>query len=187
MNSKKSPILYYLGNCLILLSLFSTIYIYYPILFVYLYPQDTQQVVAVKEPYITIPKIHAQAKILPDIDPWNEIEYRKALKKGVAHAKGTALPGGSGTSFLFAHSSDLPWNITRDNTSFFRLSELTLGDQIIITRDGKKITYKVTDIKEVASTEIQYLKKNDTTQLILQTCTPIGTDWRRLLIFAKLV
>jgi len=187
MTTPKRPILFYIGNFLILFSFGLSIYIYYPIIRVYVAPPRIEEQIDSTVTQITIPKIHAQAPIILNVDPWNEDEYREKLQKGVAHANGTAEPGMRGTSFLFAHSSDSPWNITRYNTAFFRLSELEAGDEIFITKKGKKISYKVFQRKEVGAQDIKYLKKNDQDQLILQTCTPIGTDFRRLLIFAKRV
>lgn len=119
------------------------------------------------------------------VNPFNEEEYRKALEKGVAQAKGTALPGEKGTIFLFAHSSDFPWRITRYNVAFFRLPELQKGDKINIFRNGKEYKYKVTDKKTVWPSEVNYLLDTKKTQLILQTCFPIGTSLQRLLVFAK--
>ncbi len=54
---------------------------------------------------IIIPKIGAQSGIVSEVDPYNKAEYLKALSGGVAHAKGTALPGELVNIFLFAHSS----------------------------------------------------------------------------------
>lgn len=164
------------------------LYIYYPIVQTYFFPPpQPQQAHASKTEnsyWIEIPKIKAAGPIIKNVDPWNEKEYKNSLKKGIAHAKGTSLPGGKGT-YLFAHSSDYPWNITKYNTAFFKLHELQSGDTINISNGEKTYEYRVTDIKEVWPTEIQYLK-NPNADLILQTCTPIGTDLKRLLVFAQL-
>lgn len=136
------------------------------------------------ELYIEIPKIAAAAPIVLNVDPWNEIDYKTQLKQGVAHAAGTPLPGEPGTSFLFAHSSDWPWNITRYNTAFFKLNQLQAGDTITIYRNQQPLSYVVFDKKVVWPTQSEFLD-DPTTQIVLQTCTPIGTSWKRLLIFAK--
>lgn len=148
-------------------------------------PPPTLQKVQTKQGvYVTIPKINAQAPIIENVDPWNESEYNQALKKGVAQAKGTVKPGEKGTIFLFAHSSGLPWELTRYNTIFLRLNELQANDTITITKNEKEYTYKVTDKKEVWPNEVNYLMQTEKDQLILQTCTPVGTSLKRLLIFA---
>jgi|SRR3989344_382150 len=180
-------ITYYVGNALILLSLFGLLFTFYPIIQLYLFPPQAQTFIiqTLEEPYIQIDKINALAPIIEQVDPWNEAVYQKALKNGVAHAKGSSLPGQKGTVFLFAHSSGSPWELTRYNTVFFRLSELEKGDTIIIGRQKKRYTYSVTEKKEVWPTEVSYLKELEQNQLIVQTCVPIGTSLKRLLIFAS--
>lgn len=133
---------------------------------------------------ISIPKINAYAPLIDDVDPWNETEYREALKKGVAISKGFAKPGESGTAYIFAHSSDSPWNISNYNTVFFRLGELKEGDEININYADNKYKYKVSHLIEVWPTEVEALTKQKGNQLIVQTCTPIGTSLKRLLVFA---
>jgi len=165
-------------------SLLLLIFIYYPIISLYLFPPKIDSEVLTKSFYIEIPKVNIASQIIPNVDPFNETEYRKALEKGIAHAKNTPLPGEKGSTFLFAHSSDSPWRITRYNVAFFRLPELGKGDQIIIVRDGRVFKYRVIEKKTVWPNEVSYLLDTKKTQLILQTCVPIGTSLRRLLVFA---
>lgn len=179
-----NKLLFHIGNLLILLSLIGFTYTLYPIARIYLFPQDTPPARFQKGTFLNIPKIHAFAPIIENVNPWNETEYDTALKRGVAHAKGTSLPGEKGTIFLFAHSSGMPWNITWSNTIFLRLGELQKGDYILIIKNGKQYKYKTKDKKEVWPNEVNYLLKTTSDQLILQTCTPIGTSLKRLLIFA---
>lgn len=179
-----NTVLFHLGNILIVASLAGLAFTFYPLLQTYFAPPNVEKVTAKTGIYITIPNIHAQSAVIENVDPWNESIYNEALKKGVAHAKGTALPGEKGTAFLFAHSSGVPWELTRNNTIFLRLNDLSTGDTILVTRNGKDLPYKVTAKKEVNPSEVQYLIQTDKTQLILQTCTPVGTSLRRLLIFA---
>lgn len=159
-------------------------FIYLPFLNLYLNPPKIKVEVG-DGFYLTIPKISAQAEVFAQVDPFNQPEYREVLKKGIAHAKGTKLPGEGGTVFLFAHSSDSPFNITRYNTIFLRLGELESGDEVIINKDKKKYIYKVVEKKEIMPWDVSYLKDTKKDQLILQTCTPIGTAFKRLLVFAR--
>ena len=202
-NIKRKSIFYYLGNFLIITSVAALLFIYYPFIKIYLFPPKLQDLTLQKGYFIQIPKIKAEAPIILNVDPWNENEYRQKLKIGVAHAKTTSPPGEKGVSYLFAHSSDNPWSIGRYNTIFFRLGELNINDEILIFKDGKKYVYKVTDKKIVWPSEVEYLKQktsnysssdqaklgsrevNRSSQLILQTCYPIGTAFQRLLIFAE--
>ena len=135
--------------------------------------------------FIDIPKIHASAPIIVNVDPWDKNSYQNELKQGVAHASGSSLPGEPGTSYLFAHSSDWPWNITRYNTAFFKIYQLEVGDTIIIYKNSQPIDFTVTEKKVIRPWESEGLFDQSVNRLILQTCTPIGTDWNRLLLIAR--
>ena len=165
-----------LGTLLIIFSLTLLTFIYLPLLQAYL-PMEDKSVEG--DYYINIPKIDAKAKIIDNVDSWKREEYEKALEKGVAKARGF-------DNFFFAHSSLPPWKMTRTNTPFLRLGELKNGDEIIIRKGGKDYVYIVESKSEVWSNEVGYVLENHLNYLILQTCTPPGTDWKRLLVFAKL-
>lgn len=174
-----------LGSLLIILSLLGLFYIYIPILELYLFPQKIDPINFQNNTwYLEIPKINAASIIIPNINPWQKSEYEGALQKGIAAASGFALPEQPGTIFLFAHSSSNPWRMTRTNTIFFRLGELKQGDVIKLTKDNKTFQYKVRQKKTVNPNDTKFLEDNTKNQLILQTCTPPGTDFKRLLILA---
>ena len=86
---------------------------------------------------IIIPKIGANAMVIPNVDPGNETEYLAALKKGVAHARGSVFPGMQGTTYLFAHSTDNFWDVGRYNAVFYLLKDLQPEDQVTIFFTGK--------------------------------------------------
>lgn len=136
---------------------------------------------------IVIPKIEANAKIVANVDPYNEKEYQWALTKGVAQAKGTATPGHVGNVFLFAHSSDNWYNANRYNAVFYLLTKLEKGDKIYLYYKGQKYTYEVYDKKFADPKNVQYLKPfGAETTVTLMTCWPPGTTLQRLLIFGKI-
>lgn len=171
------------GGLLIFFSLAVLFFTYYPLF--NLYTQLPPTIPVLKDGYyLSVPKITAAAPITVAVNPQNPRDYLPVLEKGIAQAQGTALPGERGTIFLFAHSSDVPWKITRYNTPFLRLGELQPGDKISINHGSQKYEYSVREKKEVWPNEIQYLKNTGKNQLILQTCTPIGTSFKRLLVFA---
>lgn len=136
---------------------------------------------------IVIPKIGASERIEPNVDASNKEEYLKVLQHSIAHAKGTAYPGIDGTTYLFAHSADNFWNVGRYNAVFYLLKDLEPGDEIYTFFNGKKHTYEVYDKKTVDSGDTQYIDPalGQGERLILQTCWPPGTDWKRTLVFAK--
>lgn len=178
-----------IGNLIIGLSGLFFLILLFPLLKAYLFP--SQYNVAKNSDgiptgtVIAIPNLNIEAPIIEGVDPFNATEYRLALKKGVAHAKGTSFPGEGKKIFLFAHSSDYPWRAGNYNTVFFRLNELQPGDEIIIYKDLLPFKYRVTESKTVWPSDVQYLTKNpDENVLIIQTCWPVGTAFKRLLVFA---
>ncbi|KKU23326.1 MAG: SrtC [Microgenomates group bacterium GW2011_GWA1_46_15] len=119
-------------------------------------------------------------------------EYEEALKHGVAHAKGTGLPGDDGginkTIVIFSHSTNGSWNITKYNALFYSLKDLKEEDQIQVWFWGKEYWYKVKEKKVIEPNDVSFLKPQmDTEKLILQTCWPPGTISKRLLIVAERV
>lgn len=179
----KKPLTYYIGNALILLSLAGFSYIGLPVLQAYLFPSQIPGPES-RAFALWIPKIHAAGKIIPNVDPWNETAYKAALKNGIALGKGFALPGQKGVMYLFAHSSGMPWELTHYNTVFLRLGELDKGDTFTIWYKGKEYHYKVTGKKTVDPQDVNAVTNERKDEVIIQTCTPIGTDWQRLLIYA---
>lgn len=176
----------WIGNILIIFSLSGLVFIYYPLIKEFFFPP----VYSIEEKEslefsVEIPSINVFSKVVENVDPFNQSEYIESLKDGVAHASNSDLPDGEGTVYLFAHSSDVPWRITRYNTAFFKLGNSNLGDEVIVRKDGKKYTYEIYDKKEVWPSEIEYLTEDQGDILILQTCTPVGTALKRLLVFAK--
>lgn len=136
---------------------------------------------------VVIPKIGANERVTPNVDPSNGDIYLDVLKHTVAHAKGSALPGLKGTTYLFAHSADNFWDVGRYNAVFYLLKDLNVGDDISVFFENKRYNYTVYDKKIVDPSEVGYMAANvgQGEKLILQTCWPPGTSWKRLLIFAK--
>lgn len=150
---------------------------------------EGQKILVPKSVYfsIIIPKIGANAKVVENVDPTDEKIYLNALQEGVAHAKGTVFPGMDGNIYLFAHSADNWWNIGRYNAVFYLLKELTPGDEVVVFFQGARHNYVVYENKVAESTEVEYLDANSGggERLILQTCWPPGTAWKRQLVFAR--
>lgn len=137
---------------------------------------------------IVIPKIGANAKVIPQVDPYDSRIYQVALTKGVAHAKGTALPNQIGNMFIFSHSSVNLLDASRYNSVFFLLSKLKKNDEIDIYYKGTKYKYEVEEIKTVEAKDVSYLSPNSEVQtLTLMTCWPPGTTLKRLVVISKLI
>lgn len=136
---------------------------------------------------VVIPKIGANSNVVANVDPSNEDEYLRALGKGVAHAKGTSFPGLGGTTYLFAHSADNFWNVGQYNAVFYLINKLVPGDEINIFFQETRYKYLVDRTEIVDPNQVEFItsQRGQGEELILQTCYPPGTTWKRLLVFAK--
>ena len=136
---------------------------------------------------IVVPKIGASSRIQANVDSTNKGEYLEVLKSAIAHAKGTAYPGVNGTTFLFAHSADNFWNIGRYNAVFYLLKDLEHGDEVYLFFRGKRHNYEVYEKRIAEPSEIEHVDAalGQGEKIILQTCWPPGTDWKRTLVFAR--
>jgi LPXTG-site transpeptidase (sortase) family protein len=150
---------------------------------------DTQQILIPKDTdfSISIPKIGASAKIFPNVDPANPNEFLTVLQKGIAHAKGSVFPGMQGNVYLFAHSADTWWNVGRYNAVFYLLQHVKEGDEIVVFFDGKRYEYVVSQTMVSNPEDITLLTQaqGGEKRLVLQTCWPPGTTWKRLYVIAK--
>ncbi len=137
---------------------------------------------------VVIPKIGANARILPNVDASDKDAYLSALQKGVAHTLGTTFPAEGGHIFLFAHSTDYFWNVGSYNAVFYLLYKLEKGDEIDLFYKGQRHVYQVVGSQIVDPSQVEYLtRKSNKEFLTLQTCWPPGTTLKRLLVFAQRV
>lgn len=135
---------------------------------------------------IIVEKIGADAPIVANVDASNKAVYEAALKKGVAHALGTSLPGKPGVTYLFAHSTDTIFNVPRYNAIFYLLDDMKEGDKIIVFFNGRRFDYRVTETKITEASDVSFFTMQTSEQiLVLQTCYPPGTTWKRFLVIAK--
>lgn len=135
---------------------------------------------------IIVEKIGADAPIIPNVDASSKEAYTAALKRGVAHALGTAFPGQAGVTYLFAHSTDTIFNVPRFNAIFYLLKDLVPGDRVVIFFNNKRFDYAVVESKITEPADVSYFTMKTSEQiLVLQTCYPPGTTWKRLLVVAK--
>ena len=206
-----SSLLIKLGSSLIILSAVLFITVFYPLVFselkyIFLRPNDKTRVVVdntesddknINKYYVKaidpefgifIPKIGANASVIPNVSPYDSGIYQQALTKGVAHAEGTVYPGQIGNTFIFSHSSVNIYDANRYNAVFYLLRKLDIDDNFYLTYQGKVYKYKVFDKKIVEATEISYLNPNTVNnQATLMTCWPPGTTLKRLVVLGELV
>jgi len=142
------------------------------------------------DPYfsLVIPKIGVNSQVQANIPVDEKKNYASALKKGVAHAAGSGLPGENNSIYLFGHSSDYVWNLGNSRAVFYLLKELAPGDQINLFYHDRRFIYQVAEKKITAPGDLSFLKpRTGEEKLILQTCWPLGTNWKRLVVLADRV
>ena len=141
---------------------------------------------AVDEFVVSIPTIGATAKVIKDVNPFDEDVYKAALKQGIAHAVNTGHPGEGRRVYLFAHSTNSPVNFSEYNAVFYQLRLLSEGDRIFVNFDGEVYLYRVSEKVVVDANDTNWLTGESIgEELVLQTCDPPGTTLRRLLVIAE--
>lgn len=133
---------------------------------------------------LIIRKINVSVPVIPNVNGQSSDLYNEALKKGVAHYKGTALPASGSNVLIFGHSSSIFGTGTYDKI-FSRLNELQKSDLVIIKFNGKEYKYLVFDKKITLSGDVSIITPTEREQLTLMTCWPIGADKERLVIITK--
>jgi len=136
---------------------------------------------------VIIPKINVEIPLDFSAKTTNEKEFEAALDKGVAHYPTTALPGQTGNTSFFGHSSNNIFNPGKYKFAFVLLNQLVPGDTFYITYNGVAYAYAVYDKKIVEATEVSILKPvaGRASTAMLVTCDPPGTSLRRLVVWGE--
>ena len=113
-----------------------------------------------------------------------------AFARGVVHEPETSLPWSNTPQrnvYLAAHR--LGYFGTSSRLVFFNLNELEKGDAIVLKdRSGKTYKYRVSDAFVVDPTDTWVMGQvRDRDMLTLQTCTPIPSFEKRLIVRADRV
>ncbi len=138
--------------------------------------------------YLTIEEIQInEAPVTANVDSSKESVYQDALGKGLAHFKGSNLPGGNGNVLIYGHSAAGDYAEKNPDdvvTAFTRLFKLNIGDNIKINFEDKNYKYTIKKIKEINPDDVEVLQNNGGKTLTLMTCSPPGLNSRRLVITA---
>lgn len=139
------------------------------------------------EPLLIIPKINVEVPIDFTSTPDHNSQMA-AMKNGVAYfgiPGANALPGQIGNTVISGHSSNDVFDSGSYKFIFAQLERLNDGDTIYLNYEGTRYTYTVTKKEVVQPTDVDALRyETDKPVLTLITCTPTGTDLRRLLVTA---
>lgn len=137
---------------------------------------------------IVIPKIFVSEKVVANVDPTDKAAYTPALEEGIAHAAGTGLPGDGQLGYYFAHSSESSLQASRLNAVFYLLGKLEPGDRVELWREQEKYVYQVKESLVTEPEDLSFLDPARETEMIaLQTCWPVGTSLKRLIVLAERV
>jgi LPXTG-site transpeptidase (sortase) family protein len=156
---------------------------------------NTQRLIEIDREYkkdmnITIESVGIRnIKISSNVESSNESVYNQYLKNGVAHFKGTPLPGDGGNTFIYGHSAvesffsrhrDLP------ETIFSRLNDIDIGQKVIVNREDKVLEYIVRNKKIVEPDDFTILQPIQNKETVtLMTCWPLGLGTKRLIVVAE--
>lgn len=97
-------------------------------------------------------------------------------------------PTDRGTSVIFGHSTLPQWfDPTNYNAIFAKLHTIKVGDEIILTVNNMRYSYKIFSINITEPSDPNIFSQSfDNSYVTLVTCTPPGTVWKRLIVRASL-
>lgn len=114
------------------------------------------------------------------------------LEKGVVHYSSTPRPGQKGVSVVLGHSSAYPWYKGHYGSVFALLNKLNPGDKFYIQYEDNRVF--VFQVKQSLvfnpfgdDARLKELEQSNVPSLILLSCWPVGTNYRRIAIQAELV
>lgn len=132
--------------------------------------------------FLTVPKLKIErAKVKVDSTRFDTT---------LAHFPGSALPGQIGNSFITGHSVLPQFNDPENYRAIFtKLSDLEIGDDIIVEIEGKVLNYIVQYAKVVDPQDLSVLApiSQSGRNLTLMTCVPPGTNLKRLVVITSLI
>ena len=123
-------------------------------------------------------KVEINAPIVEGID-------KDALKTGIGHHTDSVWPNQKGNVVLAGHNYDLDAeNPYRE--VFISLRLVDVGDEVTIDYQGKTYHYQVFKKETASSSDNSLFSFSDEWLLTFYTCDPPYTDWKRLVLQAKL-
>lgn len=154
-----------------------------PYLAIQITPPDDRIVIPRINKNVPIVKVNSENLIKRD---WAALEtdIQEALRYGVVHYPGSAEPGEDGNVVITGHSSYFSWDPGRFKDVFALLHQVVIGDTVVVFHNQRQYLYKVYDKQVVTPDQIDVLTQKGENRLTLITCTPVGTNLKRLVIFA---
>jgi len=147
-------------------------------------PPDTR--VIIPRIGINVPVVTVGSDALINKD-WEKLEQQiqEALRDGVVHYPSSAFPDENGNVVITGHSSYFPWDPGRFKDVFALLHQVQVGDNVYMYYHQKKYSFEVYETKVVLPNQVDVLTQSGENRLTLITCTPVGTNLKRLIVLAK--
>jgi len=137
-------------------------------------------------PQVIIPKINVEIPVVYDQPSIEEDAIQSSLENGVVHYPTTSDPGQTGNAVIFGHSSNNLLNKGKYKFAFVLLNKLQIGDTFMLTKDGKRYTYRIYKKEVVKPTDVGVLGATDKpSTATLITCDPPGTSLNRLVVIGE--
>jgi len=124
-------------------------------------------------------QVEIKAPIVEGID-------EAALKQGIGHHPDSVWPSTEGNMVLAGHNIDLDAE-NEYGKVFISLRLVNIGDEVTISDRGKTYHYRVFKKETVSPNDTSLFGQTDDWILTFYTCDPPYTDWKRLVLQAKLV
>jgi len=132
---------------------------------------------------VVIPKINVEAPIIVPANSDQKTIFN-SLEQGVALYPSSVIPGQVGNSIILGHSSAYPWYQGNYGSVFSLLNRLDLEDEIIVFYNKTKYVYRVKH-KQVILKDVSIQPQDQKPQLVLVSCWPVGTAWKRIMVIAE--
>jgi len=140
---------------------------------------------------LVIDSIGVNAPIVFNVPADNNLIYNH-LEDGVVHYSNTAKPGLPGTAIILGHSSAYPWYKGDYGAVFALLSKIKPGDRFYVQyEDNRTFVYEMKQsiIFNPFSDDkrLEELESAPGSSLILISCYPVGTNYKRIAVRAEQV
>jgi LPXTG-site transpeptidase (sortase) family protein len=137
---------------------------------------------AISDNSLFIESIGVKAPIIFGVEN-TEATVSENLRNGLIQISGTSLPGEMGNVFITGHSSNYSWTKSQYNSVLALLDNVVIGDLVQIKFHNVNYVYRVKKIFVVNPSESSVMKSDDkNVTLTLMTCTPVGTNLKRLIV-----
>jgi sortase A len=138
-------------------------------------PKDKKSKPIPKENKLVIPQMGLDATI-------NEGRYASTLRNGLWHRPLSSTPDKGGNTVIVGHRFTY-----RGPAIFYHLDKLKVNDEFAVLWNGKRLNYKVREVKVVEPTAVEIENNTDEPILTLYTCTPMWTAKQRLVVVSDLI